>query len=500
MRFGIAIGALLAAASAAEVSPRGYGHKPLVDSKKLQKSIKEKALLKGAKALQSHADAFPPRNRLMGGAGHNETVKYLVKELKKLDYYNIELQPFSALVQLNGTASLTLDGEVVEPGQFDYSPSGNGSAKLIVVNNLGCEPADYPAELTGNIALISRGSCEFGLKSVYAGNAGAIGAIIYDNIPGGPIEGTLGTPPRPEGEYIATIGLSLDQGKALAEKITGGAEVSATFDVVTDIQIQTTNNVIATSKSGSHDTVLVVGAHTDSVRAGPGINDDGSGTIGILEVAKQLSKYKVNNAVRFGFWSGEEEGLLGSTHYVEHASPKELSSIRAYLNFDMIASPNYVHALYDGDGSAFNLTGPAGSAEIEKFFEEWFASVGQNTTATEFNGRSDYAAFIDAGIPAGGTFTGAEEIKTEEEAELFGGVAGEPLDKYYHDAGDDVNNLALDAFVLHTQAIAASVAKYATSFDSLPPKANVTRRSVPAAKREVKRHSHGSSSCKKIYE
>ncbi|KAF2736882.1 Zn-dependent exopeptidase [Polyplosphaeria fusca] len=489
MRLSIVIGALAAtsAASPGVVHPRGYeygyGDKwkklPLVDSKKLQKSIKSSALLKGAEKLQEIAYNTPERNRLMGSQGHNDTVKFLKKTLESLDgYYKVELQPFSSLVQLNGTYALAIDGETTESGAMEYSPSGNISAPLVVVSNLGCEASDYPSDVSGNIALISRGSCDFGLKSALAGTAGAAGAIIYNNLPG-VIEGTLGVPPRPEGDYVPTLGISQEEGTALVEQISGGASVSATLNIATILETYYTNNVIATSKHGNANTTLMLGAHTDSVAAGPGINDDGSGTIGILEVAKKLSKYKVKNAVRFGFWSGEEEGLLGSTYYVENLDAAGLANVRAYLNFDMIASPNYVHAIYDGDGSAFNETGPAGSAEIEHFFESFFEKNGENSTATAFDGRSDYLAFIENGIPAGGTFTGAEELKTEEEEEMFGGTAGEALDPNYHSAGDTVENLNMDAFVLHTKAIAASVAKYAVSFDSLPPK-DLAKRGVAA--------------------
>ncbi|KAH7117972.1 hypothetical protein B0J11DRAFT_96698 [Dendryphion nanum] len=503
MKTSIVLGFFATAAYASTGGGSQYDkcrHKPIVNSKKLQHSIGERALIKGAQALQKQAFAYPARNRLMGTAGHNDTVKYIVKELEALDgYYKIELQKFSALVQLNGTASLSINGVETTPGQFDYSPSGNTTAPLAVVSNLGCVASDYPSSLTGKVALISRGSCEFGLKSVLAGNAGATAAILYDNQPGGPLTGTLGTPPRPEGEYIPTLGLSQEQGIQLRDSINGGANVTVKLNVLTDIQVQTTNNVIATSNCGNPNSTIVLGAHTDSVAAGPGINDDGSGTIGILEVAKQLAKYKVNHAVRFGFWSGEEEGLLGSTYYVEHASPSDLAGIRLYLNFDMIASPNYIHAIYDGDGSAFNATGPAGSAEIESFFEKYFASVGQNSTATAFDGRSDYAAFIDAGIPAGGTFTGAEEIKTPEEAVLFGGTAGQALDPNYHAAGDTVENLSAQAFVLHTRAAAAAVAKYAVSLEGFPVRGAGSAKGRRGLGMRVKRrqvHVHGGT-CKK---
>ncbi|KAF2180249.1 hypothetical protein K469DRAFT_640064 [Zopfia rhizophila CBS 207.26] len=481
MKGAVAIAALAATTSASPYFSKRQANEaackrlPLVDSKALQDSIKPEALLKGAQALQDFAYAHPERNRLFGGAGHNDTVNYLVEELEALDgYYKVEKQEWHSLAQVNGTASLLINGTDYNPNVMEYSPSGNVTAPIVVVNNLGCNSSDYPSTVRGNIALISRGTCEFGLKSVLAGQAGAAGAIVYNNAAGS-LNGTLG-PPRPQGPYIPTVFIAGENGTALRTALTGGASLIGDLDTWSLIENRTTYNVLATSNCGALNTTLMLGAHTDSVAEGPGINDDGSGTIGILEVAKQLAKYKVNNAVRFGFWSGEEAGLLGSTYYVNNLSPAELANVRAYLNFDMIASPNYIYAIYDGDGSSFNLTGPPGSAEIEEFFEKWFAGAGQNFTATEFSGRSDYQAFIDNGIPAGGTFTGAEEIKTPEDAGKFGGTAGIATDPNYHQAGDTVDNLNRTAFELNAKAIAAAVAEYATTFDGLPPKSLQKRR------------------------
>lgn len=112
---------------------------------------------------------------------------------------------------------------------------------------------------------------------------------------------------------------------------------------------------------------------------------------------------------------------------------------------------------------------------------------------SEFSGRSDYAAFIENGIPSGGLFTGAEVLKTEEEAELFGGEAGVAYDVNYHKAGDDINNLNKDAYLLNTKAIANSVAKYAKSFKSLPLSTQKQRRWDGDMARHFKRTaaSHG---------
>jgi Zn-dependent M28 family amino/carboxypeptidase len=101
-------------------------------------------------------------------------------------------------------------------------------------------------------------------------------------------------------------------------------------------------------------------------------------------------------------------------------------------------------------------------------FENYFADADENSTATAFDGRSDYGPFLDVGIPAGGLFTGAEELKTEEETEMFGGEAGVALDACYHSACDNVTNLNMEAFELHAKAIAEAVAIYAVSWEGFP--------------------------------
>lgn len=498
MKVTVAVAALAAAASATELRGRQAGHndkpckkRPDVTSRKLESDITSKKLLRGAQQLQDFAYSYPDRNRIMGGKAHNDTVNWLKKELESTSYYDVTLQPFSNFVQVSGAVnSFSIGGQAVNGTLFEYSNSTAGvvTAPLVAVSNFGCEASDYPADLSGNIALISRGSCDFGLKSALAGGAGAVAAVIYNNV-AATVSGTLGPPPREEGPYVATVGISQAQGQAYLSQLSSGTELTASLDVLTDIQIITTNNVLATSKCGDKNNQLALGAHTDSVGAGPGINDDGSGTVGILNVAKALAKYNVKNAVTFGFWSGEESGLLGSTYFVESLTPEESLKIRAYLNFDMIASPNYVHQIYDGDGSAYGLTGPDGSDDIEEFFEKYFVRAGVPSNATEFNGRSDYGPFLDANIPAGGTTTGADEVKTEEEQKIWGGVAGEILDQNYHQAGDTVDNLNQEAWLLHARGIAAAVAKYATSWEGFPARTPVsnttTKRSVSEVRKTV---------------
>jgi Zn-dependent M28 family amino/carboxypeptidase len=165
--------------------------------------------------------------------------------------------------------SFLVDGVESPADLLEYSASGAVTAPLVPVANLGCEATDYPAEVAGSVALISRGSCEFGLKSALAGSAGAAAAILYNNAPGG-FNGTLGAPPRPEGDYLASISISSELAATYLVAIAGGATLTATVDVTTDVQNTSTYNVLATTKSGDQYNKLALGAHTDSVLAGPG--------------------------------------------------------------------------------------------------------------------------------------------------------------------------------------------------------------------------------------
>ena len=209
---------------------------------------------------------------------------------------------------------------------------------------------------------------------------------------------------------------------SVGQQLVAAAGQTARLKVDRVNETRTTYNVIAdlVPARGAED-VIVVGAHLDSVPAGPGINDNGSGSAGILEMAEELAKGtgRLQNTVRFAWWSAEEFGLLGAEAYVDELKaerPAELARIALNLNFDMIGSPNYGRFIYDGDNTAFPVgpgaaEGPAGSGEIERIFQDAFRSMGLASAATPFSGRSDYGPFIAEGIPAGGLFTGAEGTK-----------------------------------------------------------------------------------------
>jgi Zn-dependent M28 family amino/carboxypeptidase len=203
-----------------------------------------------------------------------------------------------------------------------------------------------------------------------------------------------------------------------------------------------TNNLIAETKTRRTDRTVIVGAHLDSVPEGPGINDDGSGSATDLEVALQMAKLNIKpvNRVRFIWFSGEEQGRLGSTFYADQLTKKQVAGTSVMLDFDMLASPNFAKLIYDGDGSQFDASGPNGSGTIEKVFQDFFDARGSYTEKIPFDGRSDYDEFTVVGIPAGGIFTGAEVHKTPFQQSKWGGVVADSLagqfDPCYHLACD----------------------------------------------------------------
>ncbi|KAH7364791.1 putative leucine aminopeptidase 2 [Rhexocercosporidium sp. MPI-PUGE-AT-0058] len=460
--------------------------KPLVESNKLRRVMTRSALLAKANKLQEIAYATPGRNRLIGTAGHEGTVAWITSVLDQYpDYYTYYLQPLS--LSVGAGANLTIGGVVTEAFAVDLAPAGTVSAPVVSVANLACDLTDFPPNTAGKIALVFRGTCQSGIKAHNAFLAGAVGMIVYNNDVG-TLEGySLQILPTAGGPYVPTSGITRAEGLALVARLAAGETVVAGFTTKTNDIV--TNNIIAETIEGDHDNVIHISGHSDSVAAGPGINDNGSGTISILEVAIQLTSFSVNNAVRFSWWTAEESGLLGASYYVSQSPQSELNKIRLMLDFDMMASPNYAFQVYDGDGSAFGESGPPGSAEAEYEFERFFVEeMGENFTQIEFDGRSDYGPFLEAGVATGGIACGAEGVKTVEEAAMFGGVAGEWYDKNYHQAGDTVKNLNMGAWIVMTKSIAHMTATFARSFELLPPntKANREKRMEHAKRMSAK--------------
>lgn len=461
--------ALVAASACALLAiPAATASAVTYDSTTYRQSVTVANMLKHEQALQGFADANDG-TRAAGTPGNEATTDYISAQMVKAGW-TVREQSFqinffkptgpSTFAETAPTPKTYAEG--TDFNLMDYSGSGDTTNTVVPVdvrvptaptdpassNTSGCEAADFNGFPSGAIALVQRGTCTFGAKAQNAQAAGASAVVIFNE--GNKdrqetLAGTLGSPVK-----IPALGISYQLGSDTVGRIRTGQAV--TWHVVTQTvsEPRTTKNVIADSPFGDKANTVVVSAHNDSVIAGPGINDDGSGTSMDLELAKNLGKQGAvpRNHVRFLWVGAEELGLIGSQYYVDSLSGAEKRAIFAMLDFDMVASPNWVRQVYDGDGSTFgkDVTGPNGSGYIEGLFNRWFDSQNQAHEPIPFDGRSDYVAFTNAGIPAGGIFTGAEAIKTPEQQATYGGVAGQQLDPCYHEACDTFANLNTTIF------------------------------------------------------
>ncbi|MEU9039090.1 M28 family metallopeptidase [Streptomyces sp. NPDC048352] len=466
---------LLLAGPAGATSPQSDAARGDALARKLVKDATGKGANNHLKVFQSIAD-YNNGTRVAGSKGHAQSAQYVEAVLKGAGYQVsrhefdfVYVETISEKLKVNGA-----NGRDVPLKLMTYTasgPEGGITAPVAVVpvdadGTTGCEATDFASgTFTGKIALIKRGGCTFAAKQANAAAAGAVGAVIYNNTAGA-LNGTLGDA---NAGKVPTGGISQEDGEKLAAEAAAGP-VSLTLDVRELRENRKTFNVVAETKGGDADNTVFLGAHLDSVAAGPGINDNGSGSAGILQVAQRLasSQSKIKNKVKFAWWSAEEFGLLGSEAYVASLTPEQKKQIKLYLNFDMIASPNAAYFVYDGDDSdkVGSGPGPEGSAQLEKGITDFLDAQNIPHEGSDFTGRSDYGPFIEAGIPSGGTDTGAEGIKTPEQAAKFGGQAGVAYDVNYHGKGDTIANIDQKALDINVDVIANAVGHYA--FDLAP--------------------------------
>ena len=507
---GLVVGAALAALVVPTTAQAGPGANSCERRNNNQyNKLLECVTLAGVREHQAALQAIATANggtRADQTPGYEASVDYVETTMLAAGW-NVERVPFQYVAETDaGLDQLTPVVGDYETGGFLGSGGGDVTAAVVAVdinlvppraNTSGCQgafteatvgaplvadpggPDDFAGFPEGAIALIQRGGCSFALKAYNAQAAGADAVIIFnqgDTPAREPL--FIGNAAAPNEDVlgaltIPVVGASFQNASALA--VPGST--ARVFVVLTTF---TSENVIAELPGRNDDNVVMAGAHLDSVPAGPGINDNGSGSAALLELAQNLGNHHPENTVRLAWWGAEELGLIGSTEWVGQRSPEELAEIALYLNFDMIGSPNYFIGVYDADQSSYDapVDVPDGSIAIEDVFESYYTLVGEPYDDTEFSGRSDYQAFINNDIPASGLFTGAEVLKTIEQAEIWGGTVGAQFDPCYHQACDTFANNADHALEVNSDAVAFAVLTFAFSTESVN---GVVGKRVPAS-------------------
>jgi Zn-dependent M28 family amino/carboxypeptidase len=413
-------------------------------------------------ALQDIASASGG-NRAAGTPGYDRSAEYVAERLTEAGYLvhfeefefpffeerappvllvsspdgRQEAAPAAALRTLtnSGSSNVTARLRAVSLGLAGGPPLASAS---------GCKAIDFEEFERGFVALIRRGTCTFQTKVENAVAAGADGVVIMN-------EGTDGRTDAFSGQLsqiapIPVVGVSYELGRSLEIAARGGATVRLDVNAVTGKRL--TRNVLANTGNSS---LIIVGAHLDSVPEGPGINDNGSGSAAVLEAALRLAQgpAKARSGVRFAFWGAEERGLIGSRHHVGSLSEEERRHIALYINLDMVGSPNFARFV---QGSA--ATGDGLAAVVRR---ELLAEFHEHNLSVEerAEGRfgSDGASFSQKGIPIMGLYTGASGPKSEIQANLFGGAAGRPYDPCYHRACDTIENINRDVLEQNTRAL-----------------------------------------------
>lgn len=422
-------------------------------------------------ALQEIADSQAD-TRVVGSAGYRESADYVAAQLEAAGF-DVTWQEFPyATWYPTDDPSLEAGGTDYDDqvGLLAYTPGGTVTAAVVPVDVVvpmdgpentstsGCEASDFADFPSGSIALVQRGSCTFSDKASNAEAAGAVGVIVFNEGQSGRrgvVDGTLG---GADDVSIPVLGATYQLGVTLVDAHEAGG-IEATIEAEVVSEVVSTWNLLA-DLPGEREDMVVVGGHLDSVAAGPGINDNGSGTALVLELALQMKNMGVTptNTMRFAWWGAEEVGLVGSSEYVYNMDESELAKHVANLNFDMVASPNGGLFVYDGDNSdtSGGFPAPAGSDLIESLFTEHFDAEGLDWAATAFDGRSDYGPFIYYGIPAGGLFSGAEGTKSWGESDVWGGEGGVAYDACYHLNCDTNLNIDPVLYLDHSRAAAAA--------------------------------------------
>jgi Zn-dependent M28 family amino/carboxypeptidase len=398
--------------------------------------------------------------RAAGTPGYDASVDYVVGQLRDMGYVvTMPEVDFSSFAELPGSTIEVMDGPSFEGGAdfhaMIYSGGGDLSARVATVGypdsaggkgGQGCERSDFDRFPAGAIALVPPGPCFRRQTVENAEDAGAVAVVaVYSEWHEG--EARRPTLLSPEGIEIPVLSATEEVGDALQAAATDRDRVSVHVDV--EIRPTVIHSVVAES-TGDPARVVMLGAHLDSVLDGPGINDDGSGVAALLEIARAAMGNPTGGRIRFGFWAAEEYGLLGSRAYVEGLPEAEREALVAYLNLDMLGSPNAVPFVYAGG------SGPPGSEAIADYLMAALEADGIGAELLDLGGASDHAPFADAGILTGGVFSGATEPKTDAQAANFGGQAGQPMDACYHLVCDTLLNVDVEQVATFGQVAAGA--------------------------------------------
>jgi Zn-dependent M28 family amino/carboxypeptidase len=398
-----------------------------------------------------------PGFRALGSDGYDAAADYVADELRQLGW-EVHDDAFTTPTFTDpGGSKLDVDGQTFGAADIRpliFAPGGDVQGPVVALDwdasatgptGPGCAVEDYGTLPAGAIVLVRSGPCRRRDAILAAQAAGAAGFVaVYPWADAGnPLRPTL---VEPDGLEIPAVGATRPVGDALAA--LDGTDRKAHLVSRADTADGPTHSIIAELPGTDPSSVVMLGAHLDSVIDGPGINDNGSGVAAMLEIARALSTEQPRSTIRLAFWAAEEVGLQGSANYVGRLSSADRAAVAAYLNADMVASPNGYAAVYREPSA------PKGSEVVTALLRAALGAAGKVPVDVDVGGASDHYLFNQFGIPTGGVFSGADEIVTPAQAASADAIAGQPADPCYHQACDDGSALDLELARRLTAALA----------------------------------------------
>lgn len=461
-------GALALAVLAMAALPGATAHAAPRAKPTLAERLVERVTLDG---VNRHLIAFQRIADRNGGhradpsPGYTKTQDYITDSLRTAGFdvasheFTYDRVVIDRAVVAAGATSLTPNPLIGSPD----TAAGGVTGPLAVVPadaDSGCQAADYAGlNTSGVVALVKRGGCPYTRKLLVAADLGAIAVVFYNHS-----VGAVGGVVDPAQARIPAVML----GSADGAKLTGLGGVSTNVEVRRHVEATVSHNVIAQTRTGRKDNVILLGTHSDSVTTSPGVNDNGSNAAATLELARQLGgSPRIGNAVRFGFW-GADVPHSGAAPYLDSLNDEQRLDIAMYLDVAPLGSPNGGHFVFDGDNSA-GQAGPMpyGSAQIEKTFVDFMTGIGVQTEPAPVVGQGNYATFIAAGIPTGGTFAGIPHIKSPAQAAKWGGTAGIAFDPCNLAPCDNLGNINREILSRNADALAFATGAYAMSTEDV---------------------------------
>lgn len=453
------------------VKPQGY----------LPNSVQIQKVMNHLKAFEDIAFKHPKKSRSVVNA-YNQSAEYVIQQLQQKTTCQITKQHFKVPVfdQLD-LPKLSINSPYqyafqhgVDFQQLRYGGSGNYNftADLQYISAPGCDISDFSQSKDKIVLMeLKTNPCDLIIQALNAEKSGAKAILFFNGI----TRTSLGfnrvrfvnwTETGESSQLIQFPAFSASY--SIGKLLTTLSNVSLNLYSNSVVDVVPTFNIICDAGNPDKD-VVVAGAHLDSVPEGPGLNDNGSGSAALLEIVIQYfqTKIKPNSAVRFCWWGAEEIGLLGARYYVRDLSinnPEGLKKIAAYMNFDMLGSPNYVSGVFQGD-SSMNPIIREPSNKITDTFLTYFNSTSNPFSRAEMIAGSDFVPFVDASIPSGGLQTGASSLKNMDERTIFKGFANAAYDPCYHLSCDTIENINQKAIEIHAKAAAHVIQDLTTKDD-----------------------------------